>query len=395
MRIVIDVRPLQKDPAVRGIGTYVRELLRHLSRVDTTNDYFLMQCRGVDPLCIDLSEGFKVHTLWVGAWRGRLSAFNLLRDWLFLGREVGAVRPDVVHFTAPIEARQFYDVGRYNGSTVATLHDITPIVCRSLVFRGRRALLWPLYRFLFHHLRSLGHVITNSATTARDAEQVIGIPASRVTATPLALPEDPDVARASADELLHAVPAAAEDYLLYVGELSPSKNPALLAPLVAGLERLHGRKLHLIVVGRPSASSRAVAEEARRLGVADRVHFTGYVSIALKRALLTSAHCRCMVFPSLYEGFGLPALEAMAYGVPLVASNAGALPEVVADGGVTVDPRDVDAWVRAVESILADDAQSRTLRERALIRAQAFTWERTARATLAVYERIAATEPSA
>jgi len=122
------------------------------------------------------------------------------------------------------------------------------------------------------------------------------------------------------------------------------------------------------------------------LGLGDRVHFAGYVHDADLPALYGGADL--FVFPSLYEGFGLPPLEAMACGTPVVCSNAASLPEVVGDAAVTVDPYDVDALAEAMQRVLADRDLREDLRARGLARARQFTWERTARETLAVYREV-------
>jgi len=122
------------------------------------------------------------------------------------------------------------------------------------------------------------------------------------------------------------------------------------------------------------------------LGIKERVIFTGWVAEDDKPALLRGAVA--FVFPSLYEGFGLPPLEAMACGTPVIASNRSSLPEVVGEGGILVEPTDVEALAEALEVLWVDDALRAELRQRALAQAARFSWKQTARETLAVYRKL-------
>jgi glycosyltransferase involved in cell wall biosynthesis len=176
-------------------------------------------------------------------------------------------------------------------------------------------------------------------------------------------------------------------YVLYVGSENPRKN---MPRLIAAFARLHETlpDVRLIKVG--SVEHPSLAEQLRRqvqqLGLADAVLFTNPVSDQDLVAFYNLADL--FVFPSLYEGFGLPPLEAMACGAPVVCSNAASLPEVVGDAAITVDPYDVDGLAAAMVRVLTDADLRRQLRERGLARARQFTWERTALETIAVYRQM-------
>jgi glycosyltransferase involved in cell wall biosynthesis len=130
----------------------------------------------------------------------------------------------------------------------------------------------------------------------------------------------------------------------------------------------------------------AVQDAARTASVAERVVFTGPISAVDLPALYSAADL--FVYPSLYEGFGLPVLEAMACGTPVLTSIAGSLPEIAADAARCIDPRDSDAWAAAIAELLDDPAQRSVLAERGRARAAQFTWARCARETFAVYEEV-------
>jgi glycosyltransferase involved in cell wall biosynthesis len=174
-------------------------------------------------------------------------------------------------------------------------------------------------------------------------------------------------------------------FLLSVGSLEPGKNRERLLQAFARLQA-RGLKHALVVAGQRAWRYEGEAPLARRLGLADSVRFLGHVPQADLPALYSAADL--FVFPSLYEGFGLPALEALACGTPVVASNVSALPEVVGDAALQVSPLDVEALADAMERLLRDDRLRSDLRERGLERAAQFSWEKAARQTAEVYHRV-------
>lgn len=159
-------------------------------------------------------------------------------------------------------------------------------------------------------------------------------------------------------------------YLLYVGSHSYRKNLTRLFRALARLDRID---IRLLLTGNPSSELEA---ELQRLGLVGRVLFTGFVPDEQMPAYYRGAEA--LVFPSLYEGFGLPPLEAMACGTPVITSNVCSLPEVVGNAGIMVDPYDTDALAGAIERVLSDSALRIELQQRGIIQAQRFSWERTA-----------------
>jgi glycosyltransferase involved in cell wall biosynthesis len=174
-------------------------------------------------------------------------------------------------------------------------------------------------------------------------------------------------------------------YILYVGSLEKRKNlPRLLQAYARLRQDLPGWKL--VIVGARKWKSAPIFDTLSRLGLEPYVHFTGFVEEDDLPALYNGADLFC--FPSLYEGFGLPVLEAMACGTPVVTSSTSSLPEVAGEAALLVDPYDVEAIAAAMRRVLSDPELAQDLRARGLARAAQFTWERTARETIAVYERV-------
>lgn len=173
-------------------------------------------------------------------------------------------------------------------------------------------------------------------------------------------------------------------YLMHVG-LNPRKNLEFLLVVFVAILRKYP-KCSLVIVGKHSEYSKRLKVKARSLGIFDRVIFTDYLSDHDRAVLMKGAELT--VFPSLYEGFGLPPLESMTLGVPVVASNAASIPEVVGDGGILVHPTNTEEWVHAIETILGDNRFARELVERGQKQAQKFSWAKTAQETAEVYSKV-------
>ncbi len=177
----------------------------------------------------------------------------------------------------------------------------------------------------------------------------------------------------------------AAPYLLYVGGLNARKNLPRLLEAFAQV-RPHYPQLKLVIGGKRQWHHQEIDLALKKYNLEPAVHFTGYIDDA--DLPMVYAGAELFVFPSLYEGFGLPPLEAMACGTPVVCSNTSSLPEVVGDAALTVDPYDVKGLAEAIERVLGDPILQEDLRQKGLARAAQFSWERTARETLKVYQQV-------
>ena len=236
-------------------------------------------------------------------------------------------------------------------------------------------------------IRQAAHVITDSNSARQEIIGRYGVPEAKISAIPIgpgagASPISTEEARAA---LLALGLSPAKPYLLAVGNLQPRKNLERLIQAFQVLVRDRGHDIDLVIVGPKRFHADLIVDAARSL--ADRVHFTGYITDAQLAACYRCS--TAFVFPSLYEGFGLPALESMAQGAPVACSTAGALPEVCGRAAVYFDPRSVDAMVDAVEKILGDANLRKSLVEAGLSRAREFSWRRTAELTVEIYRRAA------
>jgi len=235
--------------------------------------------------------------------------------------------------------------------------------------------------------RAADRVIVDSRHVAREVVEVLGVREERVRVVPLgagqgfAPVDDP----AAVDAVLGRY-GVRPPYLVAVGRGYPHKNVAGLLRAVAVLRQTHS-EVRLVLVGERFRAAADLDRLTAELGFGDAVTWTGFVTSADLNALYTGA--AAFAFPSLAEGFGLPVLEAMACGVPVVASSLTAVPEVVGDAGLLADPRDPEAFAAALGRVLSDAALRADLRQRGFDRVREFTWERCAAATLAVYREVA------
>jgi glycosyltransferase involved in cell wall biosynthesis len=266
---------------------------------------------------------------------------------------------------------------------VLTLHDMVPFVYPETHARLTNLLF---RRYIPRSLRFVDQIITDSESSQRDIVRFLRFPSERVTAIPIGVASR--FAPAGADEC-HRVRqrlGLPGDYILTVGSLSPRKNLETLFAAFKELRR-RGRPHPLVVVGPTAWKSAGIFRQLRTLGIESDVLLTGFVSDDDLPALYSGA--AAFAFPSLYEGFGLPPLEAMACGTPVVTSNNSSLPEVVGDAGLLVDPLDVEALASALDRLLTDPELSSRLIRRGIARSKTFTWERTARAHSCIYRDVA------
>lgn len=231
------------------------------------------------------------------------------------------------------------------------------------------------------------HIIVISKATGTALQRWFNVDASRITNTYLAA--DPRFKPRSAVTLMPDLASLGLNpggYVLSVGTLEPRKNLSALFAAYAGLPDALRQRYPLAVAGMNGWNTEGLMQSAQALMARGELRLLGYVPDALIPSLYAGAATFC--YPSRYEGFGLPALEAMASGVPVLTSNTTSLPEVVGDAGLMVDPDDVDGLRERLQQLLEDRAFADQLGQLGLVRAQTFSWERCAQETFAVYQKV-------
>ena len=265
---------------------------------------------------------------------------------------------------------------------VATIHDVIPYVYPETSTR----LDWLIYHiWLPLAVRRLHAIITDSQASKRDIVLHLPVHPEKIMVIPAAASAHYRPMPGEAIEPALQRYGVTSPYILYVGSLESRKNLPRLLQAYAKL-REWSQQWHLVIVGARKWKYTPIFETVQQLDLQSHVHFTGYVEEEDLPALYNGADL--FMFPSLYEGFGLPVLEAMACGTPVVTSNSSSLPEVAGDAALLVDPYDVDAIAGAMQRVLAKPDLAGEMREKGLANAAQYTWERTARETIAVYEKV-------
>ena len=370
MRIAFDATGIPRLMA--GAAVYTCELARALAAVDSENEYVIF-ARGThfDDLPA-MRPGVRVLKV-----RAPSRPLRLLWEQTVLPWRLRQLRIDVLH--SPHHTTPLAPCGYRR---VVTFHDLTFFLLPERYPTTRRLYFQTMTRL---SARVAAAVIVPSEAVKGDVMRILGLPRERVFVIPEAAgpafhPQD-----AVAIEAVRRRYGLEGPFLLSVGSLEPGKNRERLLQAFARL-RARGLTHTLVVAGQRAWRYEGEAPLAQQLGLADSVRFLGHVPQADLPALYSAAEV--FVFPSLYEGFGLPALEALACGTPVVSSNVSALPEVVGDAALQVPPLDVEALTDAMERLLRDDGLRSDLRERGLARAAQFSWEKAARQTVEVYQRV-------
>ena len=231
------------------------------------------------------------------------------------------------------------------------------------------------------------HIIVISEASGHALRKWFGVDPARITTTYLAAderfkPRSPEVLTS----FLRSLDLTAGSYVLSVGTLEPRKNLTTLFSAYAGLPASLRQRFPLVVAGMKGWGTDELMKSAAELIRRGELRLLGYLADELIPPLYSGAAAFC--YPSRYEGFGLPALEAMASGVPVITANLTSLPEVVGDAGVMVDPDDVEGLREQLRRLLEDRAHAQHLASLGLVRAQSYSWDRCARETFAVYEKV-------
>ncbi|MBN1934886.1 MAG: glycosyltransferase family 4 protein [Anaerolineae bacterium] len=354
-----------------GINWYIYDLLCHLPDADPVLRYtaFLSEARFCPP------PGLEVRR---SAWSTqspikRIAWEQLIAPWA-LRRE----RVDVLHamaFVSPVLSRL---------PTVITVFDLSFLKFPQAFQAANRFYLRTMTRL---SVRRAEQVIAISEYTRQDVINRLGVPAERVQTVYCGV--DPTFVPLSRPEIdaFKAEKGLPERFVLFLGTIEPRKNVVRLIEAFAALAK-HLSDVDLVVAGGKGWFFDPVFARVQELGLTDRVHFPGYVPEAEKRLWYNAAEVFC--YPSLYEGFGLPPLEAMACGTPVIVSTAASLPEVVGEAGIAVDPQDTPGLSEAMHSLLDNasfDAPSlrAELSEKGSARARRFTWPEAARQTTQIY----------
>jgi glycosyltransferase involved in cell wall biosynthesis len=377
LRIAFDARRVRDF----GIGTYIRNLITALAAIDAEDRFVLILPPGEENVFGELPGNFETVPY---ARSDDALLDHLAFPWFLRGLDA-----DLVHI--PLNRVPLFMPRPY----VVTIHDMA-----SLIFQERSGMRMSLWRFRFREGLERAHcIIAVSAATRRDVQNEFSIPGNRVRLVYNAPdPQFFDVGRMDplgrhAEERLRILERYQIHYpfVLYAGNIRPQKNiPRLVEAFAVVRENLAAhpdyKDLRLIIIGDEISKFPAVRRAVIQSRVEHAVRFLGFVPFETLRYFYESAEA--FAFPSLYEGFGLPPLEAMASGTPVVTSQVSSLPEVVGDAAILVNPENVFEIARGIKEVLVD----RDLRQQLICRgrehAARYSWNRTAQEVLEIYRDV-------
>ena len=377
MKIAIDIRRTEF-----GIGTYIRNVVRALGRLDRQNKYFLIGSPKKVEEIGPLPPNF--HGVPLLEPDSKPKGYFQFRNIL---RRLGC---DLVHIP-----HLFWLPRALPCPYVMTVHDVLEHMYRARDHSGlRRSLHFQLTKRV---LGGASRIFAVSQFTKNEIQQLFGIPSTRIEVVYNAI--DERFLRGHATEADRQLIAerylVTYPFLLYAGAISPHKNLIRIIEAFSALKTELEKEqkisdLKLIIIGDDLSGHPDLRRTVIKSGVQNDVRFLGFVPIEVLRIFYDAA--KIFVFPSLYEGFGLPPLEAMAHGTPVVTSNTSSLPEVTGNAAVLVNPENVFEIMHALHRVLVDQSLREKLKLRGQEQSKRFSWDSSVRRILAVYEEVAGAE---
>jgi len=373
VKIAIDIRRMSEF----GVGTYIRNLVRTLGRLDQESEYSLIGPPDKLQSIPDLPSNFQTVPL--------TAADRSIRGYREFRAALKKLNCDLVHIP------NLFSVPRLLPCPyVMTVHDMQEHISRARQPGG----FWGTWHLQMTRrvLRGATRIFAVSQFTKTEIQKLFEIPAGRIEVVYNAIDERFLGGHASASdrELIAERYQVNYPFLLYAGRISPHKNVVRMieafSALKAELEKTQAfPELKLIIIGDDLSGNPDLRRSVIRSGVQNDVRFLGFVPIETLRIFYDAA--KIFVFPSLYEGFGLPPLEAMAHGTPVVASNVSSLPEVVGNAAVLVNPENVFEIMRALHRVLTNQPLRDRMKDRGYEQVSRFSWDSSVRRVLEVYRQ--------
>jgi glycosyltransferase involved in cell wall biosynthesis len=374
MNIGIDARLLYNET---GIGRYTRSLFFEFARRDQQDDtYYLLSDQDYDErdnTFFSLPSNFRLIT-------AHCKTRILWTNW-HVPRLLRQQHIDVYHgvcnFELPVRK-----VCRY----VVTIHDLVPLFFPDLVPK-KHLLFFNLFMKQAAKIADL--IITDSKHSKQDIIRYLAVPEEKIRVIYLGYePRRQNIEDHKKLQDILTRYGISQPYLLFVGVIEPKKNLGRLVEAFLLLRQSSsvGNELQLVIAGGKGWFGESLYQKVRTLRLENNVIFTGFVPDDDLPYLYIGAEV--FVFPSIYEGFGLPVIEAMAYGVPVVTSNTSSLPEIAGNAGILVDPEDPTAICEGIADVLLHPQKKEQMKQDGLIQAQQFSWKRTAEETYKVYQEV-------
>jgi glycosyltransferase involved in cell wall biosynthesis len=378
VNICIDARWIKEK--IAGIGRYTAYLIRYLAELDGKNRYLILfqndqlRDRIWRELNLDRMPRFRACVFPHGVFS--------LQNQLFLPRLLKKEKTDIFHspnFMAPLPP--------ISAGLVITVHDIIPLKFPHFAPRSKKSRFFFVYKGIMRWVTTIADaIIADSEHSRRDILEFFPIPERKVHTVYLGVDPKYRLLPDGVDREVKKELDIKDKLAVFAGRADPYKN---LITLVKAMEILNGTAafhLTIVVAGERDPRYRKVEDYISFKGLNDSVRFAG--SFAETELIRLYNAADLLVLPSLYEGFGLPPLEAMACGTPVICSNRSSLPEVVGDAGILIDPLDEHALADAINRVITDRALRDSLIEKGIRRAALFPWRKTAEKTLELYNSL-------
>jgi len=371
MRVLIDAIGISRIKA--GVGVYAKNLLEQLTRISPDSHFYILAQD--DDTELDFSSRDNATMIWLPAKLFRKLPLRFLFEQVFLPMLLVKHDIDVLH-----SLHYSFPLVRSRTKKVVTLHDMTSFSMPEMHGWAKRT----YYRsFIRCAVRAADELIFVSYCTRRDFVERFGQSRGAAKVIHLGKSEafgpglDPCEIRRVKEKY-----GLLQPFVFYVGMIEPRKNLPRLAMAFASVRERHPDLL-LVIAGKKGWMYDELMETIEKLNLASSVVFTGFVPEADKPFLIAGA--KVFAYPTLYEGFGIPVLEALACGVPTLTSNISSIPEVAGDAALTVDPKSIEELSLGLERLLTDEPFREHLRCESLKQARKFTWAKTAAETMNAY----------
>ncbi|MGG7209096.1 glycosyltransferase family 4 protein [Clostridium baratii] len=370
MKIGIDGRAAEWYRGT-GIGTYTYQLITSLNSVDAINDYLIFTPDNKN--LKNLNDNFtiqKVDTIVKENFWDNVNVPNILSN---SNMELYHVPQNGVGLSNNVNCKK-----------VITLHDIIPLRMPETVSDR--------YLRIFNDempgiLKNCDGIITVSEFSKKDISEEFNYPLDKIFVTPLAAePIYKPMSKCSCKQKLKVKYGLTSDFILYVGGFSPRKNILGLIEAFALIPKIERKTTKLVIIGKKGPSYDIYLKRARQLKIEKDIIFTGFVPLEDLPIFYNASEM--LVYPSFYEGFGLPPIEAMACGTPVITSNVTSIPEVCYNSAILVDPKNTDELAFAMKRVLNDSLLVLTMVKKAIVRSRSFSWRKTAINTVKAYESI-------
>ena len=353
-----------------GIGTYTYQLITNLSKYDNLNHYLTFIPEDSD---LNLKDNFSIEYT-------KDSSNNNFWDDVKVPNLLENFNMELYH----VPQNGVGLSGNVNCPKTITLHDIIPLrMPQTVSNRYLKIFIEEIPKIL----KNCDGIITVSEFSKLDISKEFNFPLNKIFVTHLAAEEIyKPINRAYCKKFIKEKYKLNDDFILYVGGYSPRKNIIGILDAFSLLKNSLKKNLKVVITGRKGISYEIYRNRAIKLGILDSVLFTDF--IPLEDLPIFYNACEFLVYPSFYEGFGLPPLEAMACGVPVISSNVTSIPEVCKNSAILIDPNDIDELSYSMERVLTDSFLKLTMIERGLSTSNNYSWKNTALTTIKAYENI-------